>query len=317
VLAGTPGVRAAGFGRVVPLGFGGSRMTVIVPGYQPAADEDMELNYNTVSTDYAQAVGLELLAGRWFDVRDAGGRVSAVVVNETMARRYWPGGAVGQRVRFDDAGPDVDVIGVVRDVKYRMLREERAPSFYVPLGQSRAASGVLHVRTAGDPAAFLETLGRTLQQLDPAVPVISARTLQQQAAINVSDERLAMLIGVALGGAALLLAAIGLYAALSYAVEQRTREIGVRVALGASASAISRLVVGQSLVLAAAGAVIGAVLATWLARLIESRLYGVAASDVLTLVVAAVILGTVAAMASYVPARRAARIDPVEALRAE
>ena len=316
-VAALPGVRAAGFGRIVPLGFGGSRMSVLIRDYQPAADEDMELNYNVVSTDYDKAIGLELLSGRWFDARETGGPLSAVVVNETMARRYWPSGAIGRRLKFDEAGPDVEVIGVVRDVKYRMLREDRSPSFYVPVSQSRASSGVLHVRTSGDPGAMLDTLRRTLQQLDPAVPVVSVRTLQQQAAINVSDERLAMLIGVVLGGAGLLLAAVGLYAALAYAVEQRTREIGVRVALGASAATIARLIVRQSLVLAAVGAVIGTGIAMWLARLIESRLYGVAASDTATLVVSAAILAAVATLASYVPARRAARIDPVDALRAD
>ena len=205
----------------------------------------------------------------------------------------------------------------MQDVKYRQLREDRGPSFYLPLGQMRATFGVLHVRTTGDPAPMLDTFRRTLRRLDPGVPVVQVRTLREQAAINMTDERLAMLIGVVLGSAAMLLAAIGLYAAIAYAVEQRTREIGVRVALGASSRQIRRLVVGQGVWLALIGIAIGLVLAQILGRAIAARLYGVTASDVPTLLLSAALLCVVAALASYVPARRAARIDPVDALRVD
>jgi predicted permease len=317
-LATLPGVQAAGFGRIIPLGFGGSRMSVVVAGYRPAADEDMELNYNVVSPSYRDATGLRLVSGRWFDDRDVSDRPAVTIVNETMAERYWAAGtAVGRRIRFADAGPDVEVVGVAQDVKYRQLREDRGPSFYLPLAQMRATVGVLHVRTTGDPAPMLDTFRRTLQRLDPGVPVVHVRTLREQAAINMTDERLAMLIGVVLGSAAMLLAAIGLYAAIAYAVEQRTREIGVRVALGASSRQIRRLVVGQGIWLALIGTAIGVVLAQILGRAIAARLYGVTASDVPTVLLSAALLCVVAALASYVPARRAARIDPMDALRAE
>jgi predicted permease len=272
-LAAAPGVREAGFARVPPLGFGGSRMTVIVPGYTASADEDMELNFNRVTPEYAEAVGLELLGGRWIDARDTGEARGVVVVNETMARRYWGGTkALGTRVRFSDTGPDVEVIGIVRDVKYRMLREEAHPSFYVPVTQMAAPAGVFHVRTAGDPRTALQALRQVLMAVDPIVPVTVVRTLREQADINVSDERLAMLIASVLGAVALALAALGLYASMSFIVGQRVREIGLRVALGATRAGIRRLVLGQALWLALAGTLCGAMLALWFGRLIETRL---------------------------------------------
>jgi putative ABC transport system permease protein len=313
-----PGVRAAAFARVPPLGFGGSRMSVIVPDYTPGDNDDMELNFNSVTPEYADAVGLELIEGRWFSGEDAAGSRPVMVVNETMAQRYWTGGdAVGRRIRFAGNQPDAEVIGVVRDVKYRMLREEPRPSFYVPLAQMPAAGGVFHVRTTSDPRSMLVALRQTLQRADPAVPVTTVRTLREQSTLSVTDERLAMLIATALGGTALLLAAIGLYASVSYMVGQRVREIGVRVALGATSSKVRRAVLAQGVVLALIGTLGGAGLAILLAQLIQSRLYGVTATDLPTLLLSALALSAIALLASDVPARRAARIDPVEALRAE
>ena len=151
-VAGLPGVRAADFARIVPLGFGGSRTTVIVPGYEPSPDEDMELNYNVAAPGYLDAMGIRLREGRFFDARDTAERPGVIVVNQTMAARYWPRrSAVGALVRFSEDGPDIEIVGVADDVKYRMLREDARPSFYVPYGQSSALDGVLHVRTAGRP----------------------------------------------------------------------------------------------------------------------------------------------------------------------
>jgi putative ABC transport system permease protein len=312
-LTAVSGVRAAAFARVPPLGFGGSRMSVVVPGYVPHEGEDMELNFNHVTSGYANVVGLELLAGRWISEIDGAGSRPAVVINETMAQRYWGGDAVGRSIQM---GPESgEVVGVVRDVKYRMLREAVRPSFYMPLAQRSATVGVFHVRTAGDPGVILGELRQVLQRADPAVPVSIVRTLREQSSINVTDERLAMVIASVLGGTALLLAAIGLYASVSYMVGQRVREIGVRVALGATALEVRRSVLAQGVSLALVGTLCGAGLAIALAQLVESRLYGVTATDLPTIGLAALILAVVALLASDVPARRAARLDPVEALR--
>jgi ABC-type antimicrobial peptide transport system permease subunit len=173
------------------------------------------------------------------------------------------------------------------------------------------------VRTAGHPDDLLPAIQRTLATLDPRVPVTEVRTLRDQASLNANDERTAMLIGVTLGGAALLLAAIGLYGSMSYTFGRRTRELGVRLALGATGRDIRALVLREGLVLSFAGIAAGGVLAVSLARTIESRLYGVTGSDLPTLALSAAVLTAVAAAASWVPARRAARVDPVHALRTE
>ena len=311
-----PGVKAAGFGRVIPLGFGGSRSTISVPAYHAAPDEDMEINFNRISPTYFDAMGIALVAGRPFDARDVEGRPPVAIVNQTMAARYWPGrSAVGQSIMMDTTA--IGVVGVARDVKYRVLREEAAPSLYLPLDQGRATAGVLHVRTEGDPSAILDTLRRSLADVDAAVPITTVRTLRQQATLNLTDERMAMTIGVVLGGAALLLAAVGLYGSMSYAVGRRTRELGVRIALGATARDIRRLVLRQGIALSIAGTVLGAALASWLARALESRLFGVNPADVPTLLGSAALLAAIALVASWMPARRAARVDPVTALRVE
>lgn len=317
-LRGVPGVRAAGYGRVIPLGFGGGRSTIVVPGYQPGADEDMEINYNVVSPTYFDALGIAVVDGRVPDDTDVIGRPVAAVVNETMARRYWPGQrAVGREMRFGgDTGPVFQIVGVVRDVKYRMLREDAGPSFYYSVLQSqRPRNGVMHVRTIGDPAALLETLRRTLTEVDSAVPITAVRTLESQISLNVNDERVAMTIGLALAAAALLLAAVGLYGAMSYSVAQRTREIGVRLALGALPAHLRRRVIGQGLRLVLIGGACGVALAFWAGRLVQARLYGVQAGDPVSFALSAGVLALVALVACWAPARKAMRVDPVVALR--
>jgi predicted permease len=318
-LARVPGATAAGYGRVIPIGFGGSRTSITVPGYQPAPGEDMEINFNTVSSSYFEALGIPIVAGRALSEGDLEGRPLVAVVNETMANRYWPNRpAVGQI--FHEGGPTdppIEVVGVARDVKYRMLREEARPSFYRPVNQRRPVGGVLHVRTAGDPARLLETLRKTLAAVDPAVPVAEALTLRQQVDSNVNDERVAMTIGLTLALAALLLAAVGLYGSMSYTVGQRARELGVRMALGALPGDVRRLVLGQGLRLAILGSAAGLVIGVGLGRLIEDRLYGVTSADAVSLALSVAALSAVALLASWAPARRASRVDPVDVLRTE
>jgi predicted permease len=317
-LAHHPGVRQAAFGRVIPLGFGGSRSTIAVPGYQPAPDEDMELNFNVVSPTYFETLGIAIREGRAFDGHDRAGQPAVVIVNETMARRYWPGAsAVGRHLVFDPQAPPLQVVGIAADVKYRALREAPSPSFYLPLAQDAARRGVLHVRTAGDPRTVLADVRRLLVEVNSDVPVTSIRTLRDQATLNMNDERVAMLIGLSLGASALVLAAVGLYGSISYMVGQRTRELGVRIALGATGGDIRRAVLGQSLWISAVGAALGIGIAILLARAIEQRLFGVSPGDPLTLVVSAVLLATAAIVASWAPARRAAKVDPLQALRTE
>jgi ABC-type antimicrobial peptide transport system permease subunit len=235
-----------------------------------------------------------------------------------MARRYWPDGrAIGRAFAFAGAtGAGFEVVGVARDVKYRTIREASMPSFYYSIHRTaRASSGVFQVLTAGDPDSALDDLRRALGAVDPAVPVTIAHTLREQRNRNLANERLAMTIGAVLGGAALLMAAVGLFAAMSHAVGRRTREIGVRMALGAVPSGVARLVLGEGARLVAAGALAGVGLAYWLGQAVKERLYGVGPYDPVSILVAAGILAAVTLVAAWAPARRAARVDPTTALR--
>ena len=313
-LAAVPGVRAVGFARVRPLDFGGMRSSIEVPGYTPAPGEDMELNLNRVTPGYFAAMGLSAIDGRLFDSRDVRGAAPVAIVNETMARHFWSASrAVGQTVMLGNQA--LVVAGVVPDITYRQLREPRGPSFYVSALQSTVSGGAFHVRTYGPADRLVETLRRTLANVDSAVPVSRARDLRAQADLHVTKERLAMTITVVLASAALLLAAVGLYGAMSHAVGQRTREIGVRVALGAVPRDVRRLVLRQGLVLCLLGSIAGIALAIWLGGLIEHLLFGVQPADVVSLAASVLVLAAIAVVATWVPARRAMRIDPVTALR--
>ncbi len=312
-LAAVPGVEAVGLARVIPVGFGGSRMTVVVPEYTPAADEDMELNYNLVGGDYFAAMGINLVDGRPFQPEDAGRAVA--IINETMARRYWPDGQAVGREMFAGSPDPVTIIGIARDAKYRMLREEPRPSFYVPLTPDALRGGVFHVRTARAPEAALPELRRALTEVSRTVPVTDARTLRSQTEANITDDRVAMTIGVSLAGAAVLLAAVGLFGAMTYQVSRRTREMGIRVALGAAPPRLLSLVLRQGLTLALMGGAAGLVLSVWTTGAIEARLFRVSAFDTWSFGLALALLTAIALAATVLPARRAARVDPMVALR--
>ena len=315
-----PGVRHVGFARVPPVNFGGSRTTVSVPGYTPRPDEDMELNFNDVAGDYFGALGIPIVDGQsLLSPRPEGAPIPSVI-NATMARRYWPGArAVGQHFYLgpDNTAPMVEVVGVAADAKYRSMREDVGPSFYMPLGNQQARDGSWHVRVAGDPGAALLGLRRAVTEADPVVPVTRTVTLRGQQSMNITDDRLAMSIGVVLASAAMLLAGVGLFGAMSQLVGQRTREIGVRLALGASPPGIGRLVLGQAMGIALAGSAIGLVLALWATSFTAARLFGVGRFDPISFAGAALVLTGVAIISAFTPARRAARVDPVHALRHE
>jgi predicted permease len=314
--AAVPGVEAASAAHVFPLDFGGSRTTLVIPGYEPAPDEDMELNYLRVMPGYFETMAIPILRGRAFDSRDAAGATPAVVVNETMARRYWPGGdAVGRRVLVADDGPPGEVVGIVPDVHYRMVRESARPSFYVPFAQEPFGQGVIHARTAGDPGALVETLRRAVSEVHPQVPIARAMPLEAQLLRNIADDRMAGAVATLLGASALLLATAGLYGTMAFLVRRRTREIGVRLALGAAVSDVRRLVLRQGLTLVLSGAVAGAAASTIVGQALASQLYGVPPLDPLSLAAALLILGAAAVLAAWLPARRATKIDPIIALR--
>jgi predicted permease len=319
--ASLPGVDAAAVAHVMPLDFGGSRMTVDVAGYTPSRDEDMELNFLRVTPGYFKTLGLSLVQGRVFDDGDRGGQPGRIVVNETMARRFWPDGrAVGRFVRFGLRSPfDVEVVGVVRDAHYRMVREAPQSSFYVPLAQIPSTSGVLHVRykptASSDATARVEEMRRAIASVDPAVPVTRVHTLVAQIERNIADERMATAVGFSIAVVALILATAGLYATMAFFVGRRTREIGVRMALGARRGDVRALVVREGLTLALTGVGAGLALSAWIGNALRNQLYGIGTTDLVSVAASGAILIGAAALASWLPATRAARVDPVVALR--
>ena len=310
-----PGVRAAGVASVLPLAGTGTRTGVSVPGYAPEPGESMELNYNSASSSYFSAMGIPLLSGRSFEPMDrTASRVA--VVNEAMADRYWgTDRAVGRHFRLGD-NTEVTVVGVVGDAKYRNLREDRRPSFYLSTDQVAPAVATFHVSVDGDPMDFMEMLRREVA-LAPGMLVTRLRTLRQQADLSLTDERVATAVGTATGGASALLASIGLFATFAYRVSRRRREIGLRLALGASPASVRLMILREAIVLVSISSIVGAGFGLVLGRYVQARLYGVEVLDPMSIGVPAVILTTAAIAASWLPARRASVIDPALTLRAD
>jgi len=314
-----PGVRSASLATEVPLGLGGTRRGIWVEGYEARSGEDMGVHTNTVGPDYFRTMGIQLLRGRDFDASDTAGRPGAVVVNEAFARRYWPGkDPIGRHVRLgDESGSPAQVVGVVRDGKYVTLGEDPKPFFYVPFLQRYESGATLHVRTTGDPRGLLEAMRREVRALDPSLPVFDEKTMTDHLGLSLLPARLAAGVLGLFGFVALTLAAVGIYGVMAQAVRQRTRELGVRMALGARPADLLSMVLGQSMRVALLGIAIGLLAALGLARLVTSLLYGIGAADPATFVVIPALLAAVALLASFVPARWAMKVDPMVALRHE
>jgi putative ABC transport system permease protein len=240
-----------------------------------------------------------------------------VIVNEELARRYFGGNALGKRLRVNSEGPFLEIVGIVRSAKYRDLREDVLPFIYIPLAQEYQPDMTLLVRTTGDPAALLGTLRNEVLAVNKNVPVFAVQTMTEQIAGQLAVDRMIAVLLSIFGGVALLLAAIGIYGVMAYAVAQRTREIGIRLALGAERSDILTMIVRRGLTLALVGAGIGLALAFALTRVVKTLLFGISATDPLTFSAISILLVAVALLASYFPARRATKVDPMSALRNE
>ncbi len=311
-----PGVNGVTLTRVVPIG-GGQRRGVQLEGYQPQPNEDTELNTNVVGRDYFVTMGIPILQGRDFNSQDRDGTPGVVIVNEELARRYFAGNAIGKHLRVGSAAPYREIVGIARTAKYRSLREQALPFIYIPLAQEYQAGMTLMVRTAGDPAASLAQVRNEMRAINKDVPVFSVQTMTERIGGQLASERMIAVLLSIFGGAALLLAAIGIYGVIGYSVAQRTREIGIRVALGAERRDILKLVVGQGMTLIFIGAALGLGLSLALTRVVQSQLFGISATDPLTFGAIVLLLVAVALMACYLPARRATKVDPLVALRYE
>jgi putative ABC transport system permease protein len=272
-----------------------------------------------VGGDYFRAQGVAVLRGRGFDARDTRDAAPTVVINETLAREQFPGeDPIGKHLTYDwgDAN-DTEIVGVVRDVHETSLTDAPAAAFYRPLAQFTDANLNVIIRTTRDPMSLAGAVRARVKALDPDLPIASVRTMESVVSEATARSRMSSYLLGGLAGLALLLAAIGLYGIISYGVAQRRGEIGVRMALGADRGEILRLIVGQGMVLTGAGLAIGVVGAVLLSGLLRSLLFGVSATDAATYVAVPLLLAGVALLASYLPARRAARVDPVIALRAQ
>jgi predicted permease len=287
----------------------------------PGKDGYLVAGYNAVDPAYHATLGVQLLQGREFTGFDKGGAPRVAIVNQTLAQRLWPGeNALGRRFRLGRGGEYTEVVGVARDGKYLMLGEEPRPYLYVPLDQHYQSPVTLHVRTAGDPLAFVPALRRVLAELDPDLPIYSVRTMDEhlrQSALAMMPLRLAATMAAAQGALGLLLAVMGIYGVVSYVVTRRTREIGVRLALGAPRLGVIRLVMREGWRLTLIGLGIGLLIAVVMALGLSRLLYGLNPLNLPVFAGVLLLLGGVALLACYLPARRATRVDPMLALRAE
>lgn len=310
-----PGVESTGFARWVPVA-GTARRGFSMEGYTPRAGEDTELHYNLVSREYFSAMQIRVIAGRPFTAVDTSTTRPVVVINELLANRYYGGQAVGRRMR-DSSGTDLEIVGVVRASRRLSLQEPPKPVVFYPLEQQPVRRVILVARTAGDPARLIEAVRRTIVEGDRDVAVFRTVTLEAQLAEALAANRLTVALVGACGLMALLLAVVGVYAVVAYSVARRTREIGVRVALGARPGQIFRLVIGKGGRIVALGITGGALAALAATRLLVTMLYGVSATDTITFLTVPAALALVAVLASCLPALRALRLNPMVALRQE
>jgi ABC-type antimicrobial peptide transport system, permease component len=259
------------------------------------------------------------MKGRFFNEADNADAPGAVIINQAMAKKYWPGeDAVGKRINFGDSDPAkikwFTIVGVVGDMHHQGLDVDPKPEFYLPHPQRAYRGMILTVRSAQDPRALIPTLRREIQALDPDQPLANVRPLETVASESIAPRRMSVVLLGTFAGIALLLAAVGIYGVISYLVVQRTHEIGVRMALGAQRQDVLQMVVGHALKLVGIGALIGLVLAFLSTRALAALLYSVSAFDLTTFLFVTITLAGVALLASYIPALRATRADPMIAL---
>lgn len=327
-----PGVQSAALARALPmtgrLDIGdwsfvreGHYSIPVTPADRSHAD------WQVVTPDYFRTMRIPVRAGRAFEERDVIGAPGVIIVNQTLASEVWPeGDAIGKRVLL--GGGTIDsvwrtVVGLVGDVRHRGLDAAARPEIYLPEAQYPAGTGTatrslyLAIRTAGDPSAVATPLRSTLRALDPDVPLAEVQTLEQALGAWAAERRLTMLVVSCFAMLALILGAIGIYGVMSYFVSQRTREIGIRIALGALPREILRLVLSQSVWLAAAGILAGLAGALGTTRLLANMLFEVRPNDPATYLVTALALALVALVATFLPALRATRVDPIESMRSE
>jgi macrolide transport system ATP-binding/permease protein len=327
-----PGVQSATLARVVPLSGGGRTTNIFIEGQEPvsnartsennASDESNRtntVNANVVSLRYFETLNIPLLRGRDFTGGDREGAPPVIIVNEAFARRFWKDeDAVGKRISTRSAqGPFLEIVGVVANGKYITLGEEPRSMMYMPLLQNHETGMTLHVRTSVDPGSLAAAVRGEVQSLEKNLPITGTRTMADQVSSSLFPAKMGAILLAIFGLLALLLASVGIYGVMGYSVARRTREIGIRMALGAGRGDVLKLVLTEGMTLVAIGVGVGLGAAWFATQLLASFLYGVSATDPLTFAGISLLLSGVALVASFVPARRATRVDPLVALRYE
>jgi len=297
--------------------------TITIEGYDPAESGQNKIlaDRRIAGPGYFETMMIPLISGRLFNQYDKEGAMPVTIIDENMARIYWPGiDPIGKRLKMgglDSKAPWLTVVGVVGNVKQYALETESRVALYFPHEQSPAGTMYITARTSGDPRGIVGLLTTEARAIDANVPVFDIRIMDQRISESLARRRFAMVSLGLFAVVAMTLAAVGIYGVMSYTVTQRTREIGIRMALGASSSGVLRLIVGKGMTLAAVGVGIGLAGALAATRMMASLLFGVSSTDPLTFAVISFLLAGVALGACFVPARRATRVDPMEALRYE
>ena len=316
-----PGITGAGVARLIPLGdSSNSNGPVLKEGETlPRGSAGRSIMTNVVSPGYFNAMRIDFVDGRNFDERDKMNAQKVLVINQRMAQQLWPGeSAVGKRIFLGPESRDaIEVVGVVKTGKYRNLAEDPRPFMYFPITQRQPGIMTLVAHTTGDPRNFVGAIRHEMQLLDRTVPLSSVKTMPEHMTWPLWAPNMAATFSLAFGVLALLLSSVGLYSVMAYVVSHRTKEVGIRMALGASRNDVLRMITSQGMRLALIGACIGLALALALAKVVSSLLIGISGYDLTTFAVVSVLLASVAFVASFLPARRATKVDPLVALRYE
>ena len=316
-----PGVKDASVARVVPFPDSGGGMTqvVLAPGEVPSETAGTPVWFNSVDDGYFRAVGVPLVRGRVFGTQDNAASSRVVIVNQTLAKKlFGVQDAVGRHLRLGRKNPlDAEIVGVARDGKYADLDEEPQPYLYIPLSQDNRSEVTLIVTTAGEAGELLPVVRKALRQSSPDSLIVNTQTLTDHMRFVAYPNRMAAWLTASLGGLALLLTTLGLYGVTAYSVSRRTHEIGIRMALGALRETVFARILMEVLQLTVAGMILGICLAELIGRSMSSLLYGVKPADPIVLSMVAALILTTSFAALIFPARRALRINPVEALREE
>jgi predicted permease len=318
-LRAAPGVRAVTGSQPALLTGSVNGTGIYVQGRTYTLDAKVDINRLVVLPDFFEIMGIPMLTGRGFTSRDDDAAPKVAVINGAAARKYFPGeNPIGRRFGSSpEENATLEIVGVVRDAKYNSVRDEAPPTMYVPYRQTRTGGVLLEVRTAGNPVAAMNTIRETVRRIDPNLPIMDMWTQMEQIERRFLQEKLFAQANAFFGGLAVVLAAVGLFGLMSYSVSRRTNEIGIRMALGARRQDVLRLVMRESMTLVIVGIVIGLGVALGTSRLVETLLFGLAPTDAFSLATAVLLMIAVSALAGYLPARRASRVDPMVALHQE